>query len=79
MVLQKGCQEIKGLFELLSTPTSCPILTLDVVLLPGLAPEHEDGDAGCDAAQDHVQQPGLAQVLGHVVDLAAAAPESEAA
>ena len=55
------------------------LLTLDVVLLPGLAPEHEDGDAGCDAAQDHVQQPGLAQVLGHVVDLAAAAPESEAA
>ena len=26
-------------------------LTLDVVLLPGLAPEQEDGDAGCDAGQ----------------------------
>ena len=54
-------------------------LTLDVVLLPGLAPEQEDGDAGRDAGQRHVQQPGLAQVLRHVVDLAAAAPESKAA
>ena len=55
------------------------VLTLDVVLLPGLAPEQEDGDAGCEAGQGHVQQPGLSQVLRHVVDLATAAPESEAA
>ena len=54
-------------------------LTLDVVLLPGLAPEQPNRDAGCDAGQRHVQQPGLAQVLRHVIDLAAATPESEAA
>ena len=55
------------------------LLTLDVVLLPGLAPQHEDGDAGGDAAQGQVQQPGLAQVLRRVVQLAAPAEQGEAA
>ena len=54
-------------------------LTLNVVLLPRLASEQEDGDAGCDAGQGHVQPPALTQVLRHVVDLAAAAPSREAA
>ena len=54
-------------------------LTLDAVLLPGLAPEQEDGDAGRDAGQGHVQPAALPQVLRHVVDLAAAAPHRKAA
>ena len=54
-------------------------LTLDVVLLPGLASEQEDGDAGGDAGQGHVQPAALPPVLRHVVDLAAAAPHRKAA
>ena len=41
---------------------------MDVILLPGLAPEHHDGDAGGDAAQGQVQPPILVQVLGSAVD-----------
>ena len=42
-------------------------LTLDVVVLPGLGPQHHDGDAGRDAAQEEVQAAALPQIFCCVV------------
>ena len=56
------------LSQILLIPLKYQNITLDVILLPGLAPEHHDGDAGGDAAQGQVQPPILVQVLGSAVD-----------
>ena len=54
-------------------------VTLHTIGLPGLAPQHHDGDAGRDAGQEGVQDPALPQVLCCGVDQAAAAPGGHAA
>ena len=54
-------------------------VTLDIVLLPGLGPQHHDGDAGGDAAQGQVQPPTLVQVLGSAVYHATATEVAKAA
>ena len=51
---------------------SSEVVTLDVVSLPGLGPQHHDGDAGSDAAQSQVQPSALVQVLGRAVHQATA-------
>ena len=40
----------------------------DAVPLPGLPPQHEDGDAGQEAAEEAAQEAGLAQVVSIPLD-----------
>ena len=54
------------------------LVTLNAVGLPGLGPQHHDGDAGADAAQQEVEETTLAQVLRSGVDQAASAPSGHA-
>ena len=41
---------------------------LDAVPLPGLRPQHEDGNAGQEAAEEAAQEAGLAQVVSVPLD-----------
>ena len=47
---------------------------LNTVGLPGLAPQHHDGDTGGDTGQQCIQYPTLTQVLCCRVDQTAATP-----